>query len=171
MFNFFKKEPITFSEQLLQQLYRYAYSLCHNDDLAFDLVQSSCEKVIKKKKVDTQLKPYMMRIIRNEYIDHYRRNKLELISDNEQLESAIASESDVIDSLENTMVDKQQVALIMEQLSSQESELLYLWAVEGFSIQEISDMQNIPKGTLLSRLNRLKQRINKQFSHLSKQVS
>lgn len=172
MFTFFRStKKITFDEQLLNSLYRYGLSLCHREDQAYELVQSCCEKILKKPTEHQNLKSYMMRIIRNEYIDLYRRNKLELVIDSELKNIQFVDEQGVLPQLEQIMIDKQHVALIMDQLTSEERELLYLWAVEGLSMQELSLQTNTPRATLLARLNRLKKRLNKQFGHLVNQVS
>jgi len=38
-------------------------------------------------------------------------------------------------------------------------ELLYLWAVEEYTSKELADLFNVPPGTILSRLHRLKIKI------------
>ena len=43
---------------------------------------------------------------------------------------------------------------------------MFLWAVEEYSVQEVANMQGKPKGTLLSKIHRLKQRLTAKFANL-----
>ncbi|MCP4320629.1 MAG: RNA polymerase sigma factor [Psychromonas sp.] len=172
MFNFFRpSKKVTFSKLLLNELYRYALSLCQQSDQAYDLVQSSCEKVLKQKIEQDSLKAYMMTCIRNEYFDQFRHFKLSLVVDEKLQNEQSVNEEVVLQHLDSIMIDKQHVAIILEQLSIDERELLYLWAVEGFSMQEIATQTNTARGTLLSRISRLKKRLQNDFPHLVKEVS
>ena len=154
-----------FTKVLLNDLYRYALSLTHNEQHAYDLLQGACEKALARKLTAEQLKPYMIRIIRNAYIDQYRRQKLELVVDQHLIESDILTPSETPE-LEQIIIDKQHVSIILQTLNYQERELLYLWAVEGRTVQELATLTNTPKGTLLARLHRLKKRLQQQHSHL-----
>lgn len=156
----------TFDEALLNQLFRYAFSLCHDEAQAFDLVQHSCEKSLSNNSDHVHSKPFMMKVIRHAFIDQYRRKRFELVKDITEIESSLEEESHCLKTLEELHIDKQNVAIILDQVSPQERELLYLWTIEGMSIQEIADMTETPKGTLLARLSRLRKRLVKQFEHL-----
>ena len=172
MFNIFRRtQKIDFSKDLLNDLYRYALSLCQYSDQAYDLVQSSCEKVLKQGIEQGAIKPYMMTCIRNEYFDQFRRFKLSLVVDEKLQDELVVNEQQLLQQLDATMIDKQHVSLVLENLSIDERELLYLWAIEGFSMQEIAIQTKTPRGTLLSRLSRLKKRLQNDFPHLVKEVS
>lgn len=41
-----------------------------------------------------------------------------------------------------------------------ESEVLYYWAIEGMTTQEIADQIDVPRGTVLSRLYRIRKRFD-----------
>ncbi len=159
------------NKALLNDLYRYAVSLTQDETLAYDLVQSCCEKTLGKKIEGDQRKAFMFKVIRNHYIDIYRRRKLELVSDSESSNHSAREEQCTLQDLDQIMIDKQHVDLILSDLNYQERELLYLWAVEGTTLQEISERTSTPRGTLLSRLNRLKKRLQQQYGHLNEQAS
>ena len=161
----------TFNKTLLNELYRYALSLSHDETLAYDLVQSSCEKTLAKEIAADQHKAYMFKVIRNQYIDIYRRRKLELVVDSEQSSQSAPEEQGTLQDLDQIMIDKQHVELILRDLDYQDRELLYLWAVEGTTMQELSKRTATPRGTLLSRLNRLKKRLQQQYGYITEQVS
>ena len=50
----------------------------------------------------------------------------------------------------------------MAMLEPLERELLFFWAVEGCTAQEIADRTDSPRGTVLSRIHRLRQKILSQ---------
>lgn len=61
--------------------------------------------------------------------------------------------------MENVLMNQQEVQQLTELLSTEENELLYLWAVEEYSTGEIAHIYQQPRGTILSKLHRLKNRI------------
>jgi len=156
-----------FNKDELNQLYRYALALAMQEDVAYDLVQAALERYLKKLPQSIE-KPlaYLKTIIRNLYFDLERRNKvLPMIS----IESDKASYIEPIDdtSMDDLLVNQQQVQQLIEILSAEENELLYLWAVEEYTVDEIARIYTKPKGTMLSKLHRLKKRIKDQLQTVS----
>lgn len=150
-------------KKLLNQLYRYALSLCHNEDQAYDLLQSCVEKYLKADRSHIE-KPvaYMMRLIRNEFIDQIRKNRFLQEVDAEALER-ISDEAVLYElSLEDIYIQQSEVEALLGTMRPEERELLFLWAVEEYTIDEIAQLKQVPRGTLLSRLHRLRQRIRLQ---------
>lgn len=172
MFNFnWPAKDVQFNDELLQSLYRYALSLSNDQQQAYDLVQSCCEKVLLKKVPAKELKPYMRKSIRNQFIDQYRRWKLELVIDSDLEQQEFIDEQHVTHGLEQLMINRQHLAIILQDISYQDRELLYLWAVEGNSMQELAQCTDTSRNTLLSRLNRLKKRLSQKYGYLNEQVS
>ncbi|MEM5528364.1 sigma-70 family RNA polymerase sigma factor [Gammaproteobacteria bacterium AS21] len=166
---------VVLNEVLLNALYRYALALTHNEHNAYDLLQNSCEKVLSLKDRDVlqcqqKLKSYMCRMIKNDFIDQYRKHKLELVV-NSNFFAHDATEHETTQALESLVIDQQHVAIILKELAPKERELLFLWAVEGNTVQELADSTNTPRGTLLSRLSRLKKRLKQQHSYLIGQAA
>jgi len=62
-------------------------------------------------------------------------------------------------SMDDVLIYQQDVQRLTENLSSEENELLYLWAVEEHTTEEIAKIYKQPKGTILSKLHRLKKRL------------
>ncbi|MBL4865337.1 MAG: sigma-70 family RNA polymerase sigma factor [Pseudomonadales bacterium] len=149
------------SKDQLNSLYRYAYSLTHNEDAAFDLVHDNVEKYLKadNTRIEEPLH-FIMRCIRNSFIDETRKNKLRLIKHEEIKDDRnIASPS-----LDEIIIKQSETEAILKTLSADDRELLYLSAVEEYTVQEISDFQKIPRGTLLSKLHRIKKMLKRKFS-------
>lgn len=158
-------------KEMLNQLYRFAIALTRDEDQAYDLLQSSAEKYLKSAPGDIeQPVPYLKRSIRNEFIDQQRKQQKvcslsALDPDNDRLE--VEQETP---SLESLYIQERDVEILIGLLSAEESELLYLWAVEEYTIAEIAELQSVSRGTLLSRMHRLKKRIKHELSYQESHV-
>jgi len=155
------KRLAMFTQDELNQLYRYALSLSAQEDVAYDLLQTALERYLNKSPDAEKSLAYLKIIIRNLFFDLQRRNKtLPMIS----IESDEIAHIEPVDIalLDDLLINQQEVGRLTAMLSSEENELLYLWAVEEYTVDEISVMFQKPRGTVLSKLHRLKQRIRKQ---------
>lgn len=149
-----------FDQPQLNQLYRFCYSLTVDESSAYDLLQNSLEKFLKSQAKKTNNLAFMYRIIRHQFIDEYRKqSKHQIVSFEEQ---------DYIDfdvkTLESIRIDNDLIEQVLKYLDPIEREILYYWAIEGYSTQQIADMLTMPKGTVLSKIHRMRLRINQQFN-------
>lgn len=150
----------------LNQLYRYALSLSAHEETAYDLVQAAVERFLKKTSLSSALieKPmaYLKTTIRHLYFDLERHKKvLPMISIDSDDVSYIEPVND--DLMEDVLINHQQVQLLIGCLNTQENELLYLWAVEEHTVGEIADIYGKPRGTMLSKLHRLKKCVREKL--------
>ncbi|GAA6152717.1 RNA polymerase sigma factor [Pseudoteredinibacter isoporae] len=145
------------NEQQLNRLYRYALSLCSEPDGAYDLVHGAIGRFIEPPVPDIpDPMPYLMRSVRNAFIDqqrHRQRYQHQVFD-----EEYVAQDYDM-KVLESLLVDEHLLGQLLDLLSSEEREMLFLWAVEGYSTQEVADLLNMPKGSLLSKIHRLRKRL------------
>lgn len=140
----------------LNNFFRYCISLTGNEQEAFDLLQDSVEKWLVKGSAGVEHpKTYMKRIIKNTFIDSFRKRKGR---EEMEFEEGLVS-LDLENEFEKMIIDKDEVAAILKNSSPEERELLFLWAVEGKSFEEISKELEVPRGTLLARFHRLKKRV------------
>ncbi len=140
-------------EELLNQGYRYALALTKDEDQAFDLVQDSYVKIVENK-TPIQL-GYLIKTIRNKFIDHQRRNKVKLkwlVRRNRP--STIQQPKSVEPNLEK----------MLALLSQRNREILILSVVQGYTAREIGQLMDIPRGTVLSILKRTKEKLKVQLS-------
>jgi len=155
----------TLDKKLLNQLYRYSISLTNNEDLAYDLLQSSLEKYLSSKATDIEVPvAYIKRIIRNKFIDQTRQQRFQYDVDADGINQLTDEKALEAVSLEEIYIKQTEVDAVLGTMSSDERELLYLWAVEEYTFEEIAQMKQISRGTLLSRLHRLKKRVQLQLS-------
>lgn len=143
-----------FSREELNQFYRYCVALTGDEDEAYDLLQDSFEKFLRKGRDVQSAKAYFRRIIRNHFIDHYRKEAKHGFT---ELDENIISTNE--NSLESLIANKEEARLILNELDFHDREILYLWAVEEYTAKELADLLKSPRGTILSKLHRLKIKI------------
>lgn len=141
---------------LLQRLYRYCFSLTADPNDAEDLLHTAVEKWIKADRQQEQNTAYMRRIIRNTFIDQCRRQKIVSFEALDEDSPMLLNEI----SLEELQIQRNLIQHVFAQLNSAEREVLYLWSMEGFSATEIADETGQPRGTVLSRLYRIRKKVD-----------
>lgn len=150
--------------ELLQKLFQYGVSLTKNADDSHDLLQSAIEKWIKQGKPIVHLSAYLRKTMRNLFIDECRRKNIvafePLVDDQSNIAELHADEN----VLEKELVDSDMVQRLSNQLNAAENETLFLWAVMEYSASEIAVELSQARGTVLSRLHRIKQKIRQLMS-------
>jgi RNA polymerase sigma-70 factor (ECF subfamily) len=150
-----------FDHDTLNRLYRYCRSLCEQDSDAFDLLQSAMERCVKAPPRESSAAvSYAMKIIRNIFIDQRRSDARVMLEPFE--EQGIAVDFD-LSSLENLVLDRSELERVWVELTVVEREILYLWAVEGYSTDEVAGQLDKPRNTVLSIIHRMRQRLKHQF--------
>jgi RNA polymerase sigma-70 factor (ECF subfamily) len=158
---------VNFSKEELQHFYRYCFTLVRDEHLAHDLLQTCLEKWCRGNHHAhvTHPKAYFMRMIKSQFIDELRKDK----GDQE-----IPYETDELveigrDSLEDILIAEEQLQKVLKLMNPEEREMLFLWGLEGYTVQEIADYLELPKGTVLAKLFRLRKRIQNTFSKLNEE--
>jgi len=159
---------VVFNEEQLQKLYRYTCALKGTEQDAYDLLQSSLEKYIKSdiaKQPSTYTNPvaYLRQIIRNTYIDQIRHNALIQWDDFD--ENEVTSSDLDWNGLEQSLINEQDAEYVIEKMNGLEREIIFLWAVEGYTTKEVAEYLNMPKNTVLSRIYRLRKKIQSHYHH------
>lgn len=144
-----------FDRQSMNKLFRYCLSLSGHHDDAYDLLQDAVEKYLRHKEVVTDQHAFLKRIARNRFFDQQRRKKIIQFDVLEEADTDHLIERD----METVLVDERTLKHVWCRLNASEREVVFLWAVEGMSASEISSELNIPRATVLSRLRRLRARV------------
>ena len=150
-----------FSSEELNTFFRYCIVLTNNDDSASDLLQSCLEKYVKLNPSGiNDIKAYFRRMIRNQFIDDQRKDDIQQLYEFDEESTVVQIDMKYLDDI---IVNREQTELILSMLNPHEREVLFLWAVEGFTVKEIACDLGIPIGTLLSKLHRVKLKIKNQL--------
>lgn len=149
-----------FDQAELNQLYRFCYSMTIDETAAYDLLQNALEKFLKSNTKKENNLAFMYRIIRHQFIDDYRKQSKQ--------QTVPFEEQDYVDfdvkTLESIKIDEDLIEQVLDYLEPLEREIVFFWAVEGYTTQQIADMLAMPKGTVLSKIHRMRQRIKQQFN-------
>lgn len=143
--------------QLLPRLRRYAIGLAGSVEMADDLVQEACARLLDSdKSQEPYLDRWMYRTIRNLHVDHVRgcivadryRHRLHdgrtHTDGDAELEASLALEH---------------VRGLVADLPEEQRSVLLLVGAEGFSYREAADILEVPIGTVTSRLARARRQI------------
>ena len=68
-------------------------------------------------------------------------------------------------SLEITALDRNELEQVWTEMTVVEREILYLWAVEGYSTDEVAKHLQKPRNSVLSIVHRMRKRLRQQFSY------
>lgn len=146
-----------YTTEQLQSLFRYGFSLTSDEQSAHDILQDAIETCLRKPPIQSQaLISYTRSIMRNKFIDQTRHNKRFPMESIEDDTSAVDLD---VRMLEDVVIDSVLLDTIWKELDTIEREILYLWAVEGFTTSELAEQLAKPKGTILSIIHRLRKRL------------
>jgi len=185
-----KKNPLSTEEQLklrefqdeaivhINALYNYALHLTLNPHDANDLVQETYLKAYKffgSFEKGTNCKAWLFKILKNNYINRYRKNAREpgkvdydLIKDfyhtiKDTRRDSTETETDYFHSLLH-----EEVYMAMQSLPEEFREVIQLCDIEGFTYEEIANMVESPIGTVRSRLYRGRKLLRVQLEEYAK---
>lgn len=155
-----------FENQLVESesvLENFAYSLTHNPDEAKDLVQETFLKALLHKKAykeGTNLRAWLFTIMKNTFINNYRRNK--------KVQSVITKEDSTpwINNISGNVIYQAdhntkytQIVMLINTIP-EEQKIPFEMINQGYKYWEIAEKFNIPIGTVKSRIFLARQKLN-----------
>ena len=151
-------------------LYNMAVRYTGNRYDAEDLVQETFYIGLKKfyqLREERKFKSWLFAVLRNTYLKKQRQEGKFLKSEYEDgtdyirlLENA-AEHIDLASAYEQK-IESEQIQELIDELPEKQKTPLLLYYMSGMSYQEISDMLEVPMGTVMSRLSRGKQILKKK---------
>ena len=154
----------------LDTLYRGALRLTRDPDQAQDLVQEAYLRALRYQhsyQPGTNMKAWLFAIMRNLFWDRFKGTRKDNVSLDdtgdfvlyEKLKDDGAKpEADVLDKMAAT-----EVVAAVEKLPPLHREVVLLVDVEGFSYKDAADTLGVPIGTVMSRLHRARQQLQKSL--------
>lgn len=142
----------------IPRLRRHAVSLLYNAADADDLIQDCLETALTKHatlKDPTRLRPWLFAILNNLFLMRLRsgarRGERASIDDFADSLAAAAPPEDRATALD--------LARAMGRLSLEHRQILLLINLEGYSYDDVAEILAIPRGTVMSRLARARERL------------
>lgn len=151
-------------------LFRVALRLTHNHSAAEDLVQDTYVRAIRFwSGFDLQqygIKPWLLRILHNIHTTQFHRDQKQPASMDDAHLDALSDKNNPGISIGSANIWEgmdEQLVKAVNSLPEEYRSVLLLWAVEELSYKEISEVVEVPIGTVMSRLHRGRQRLAEQL--------
>lgn len=148
----------------MNALYNFALRMTGDPDDADDLVQETFLKAFRffdKFEKGTNCKAWLFRILKNSYINDYRKqskepNKVDyedIENFYENIKSSDVKSSHLEEDVFNNLLDDN-ISAAISSLPEDFRTVIILSDIEGFTYEEIADFVDCPIGTVRSRLHR-----------------
>jgi len=149
------------------ELYRFAYWLCRDPNIAEDLVQETFLRAWRS--LDSLLdqkaaKPWLLTILRRENARRFERKQFDY-SDVENDTLVDERSTTLDDEMEQTVIQRQ-----IAKLADEYREPLLLQVVMGCSGEEIADILDLNKNTVMTRLYRARNQLKEALSRDDEQI-
>jgi RNA polymerase sigma-70 factor, ECF subfamily len=162
-----RQKYIDFEKEALPHmnaLYNFALRMTGDADDADDLVQETYLKAFRffdKFEKGTNAKAWLFRILKNSYINEYRKVKKEpnkvdyddIENFYENIKSADVKSNHMVEDVFNNLLDDE-ISSAISSLPEDFRTVIILSDIEGFTYEEIADFVDCPIGTVRSRLHR-----------------
>ena len=159
----------------------FAYHLTYNEADADDLVQDAylrAYKSIHSYQEGTNAKAWLFRILRNAFINEYRRKSNqptkvdyeEVVNfHKEEDDTSYSSYLDLREEMFEGMMGDE-VTMAINSLSDEARVVILLCDIEGFKYDEIATILNVPIGTVRSRLFRARNSLKEKLKAYAKSL-
>ncbi len=152
---------------LQSNMLNFAYMLTSNRDDAYDLLQDTTLKVLdneSKYAENTNFKGWVFTIMRNIFINNYRRNAraATMIDTTDNLYHLNLSQDSGLESPEDSY-GASEIGAAIESFSD-EYRIPFSMHVAGYKYNEIAEHMNLPLGTVKSRIFFARKKLQEQFA-------
>lgn len=164
----------------INSMYNFAYRLTLDPDDAKDLLQDTYLKAfrfIDSFQQGTNAKAWLFRILKNSFINDYRKKSKEPSKvDYQEVESYYNSE-DVdrqitpdlrVEALQDMIGDE--ISIALNSLDVDFRTVIILCDLEGFKYEEMAKILDIPIGTVRSRLHRARNLLKEKLSEYARKM-
>jgi len=178
-----KEKNEIFNEEFLphiNSMYNFGYRLTLDRDDAKDLVQDTYLKsyrFIESFQKGTNAKAWLFRILKNSFINDYRKKtkepskvdyqEVETYYNSEEVDRQITPDLRV-ESLKDMIGDE--ISNALNSLDVDFRTVIILCDLEGFKYEEMAKILDIPIGTVRSRLHRARNLLKEKLTHYAKSM-
>ncbi len=175
-----RKQFESLALEQLDAVYRLAMQLVRHPDEASDLVQETYLKALRVadrfREQGGGMRPWLFKILHNVFYSRLDRQKRSPVAV-EEVHGATSAEPGPdqpepawdLRTLDWEHVDERLKAAL-EELRPEYRTVLLLWGVEGLKYREIAEVQDIPIGTVMSRLHRARSILAGQLADLAEET-
>lgn len=156
-------------ESLLPHMRAFARSLCHDHTLADDIVQSACLKAWAAADSfdrSAKMRPWILRIVRNEYLQHRRRAWRSV-----DVESGFLEEMLVDDTSAEMKSEASHAMKAIYALPIKQRDAVILILAAGLTYEEAGTILNCSPGTIKSRVNRARAALMDELNGIAPVIS
>jgi RNA polymerase sigma factor (sigma-70 family) len=165
----------------IDAMYNFAFRLTNDEDDSNDLLQDTYMKAfrfINSFQEGTNAKAWLFRILKNSFINDYRKKSKEPSKvDYQEVESVYNSTEDAefestsdlrIEAVQDLIGDE--VAMALNALPVDFRTVIILCDIEGFTYEEMAKILDIPIGTVRSRLHRARNLLKDKLRSYAKSM-
>ena len=164
----------------VNSMYNFAYRLTFDQDDANDLVQDTYMKAfrfINSFEQGTNAKAWLFRILKNSFINDYRKKSKEPAKVDYQEVETYYNSDDVdrqittdlrVETLQDMIGDE--ISNALNSLDVDFRTVIILCDLEGFKYDEMAKILDIPIGTVRSRLHRARNLLKEKLSEYAKKM-
>lgn len=160
-----------FYEQLVHahsgDLYRFAYRLCGEPDIAEDLVQETFVEAwrsIRSLRDDKSARAWLYQILRHRFAHWVRRLKRTIRPD-ASMDVAEAEKSQPGPDVLTRLADEDLLQQALNSIDERFKEPFLMVFLEGLTCAEAAEKLDIPRGTVLSRIHRARLALREFVDH------
>ena len=149
----------------LPRLRRYARVLTGDVNRADDLVQDTLARAWEKRQLwqaGTDLRAWLFTIMHNVHVNQFSVRRRELAESSLDADDGpVAGWQIPVRATQSDRVELAEVLMQIGRLPTDQREVLMLAAVEELRYEEIARVQGVPIGTVMSRLNRAREKLRR----------
>jgi RNA polymerase sigma factor (sigma-70 family) len=152
----------------LPRLRRYARVLTGDGHRADDLVQDTLARAWEKRalwRAGSDLRAWLFTIMHNVHVNQFAIRRRELAESSLDADDGPAGGWEIpVRATQSDRVELTEVMMHIQRLPTEQREVLILAAVEELRYEDIARLQGIPIGTVMSRLNRARERLRRMLA-------
>lgn len=155
--------------QLNSALFAFALNLTKDHEAARDLVQETAFKAYKYRKnyqPQTNLRAWLMTIMRNAFINEYRKRKRrQTFNDFTSNDYLLDSGGKVVNNMGESSLTATEIQVQVDALDDS-LKMPFLLHLQGFKYEEIAEQLQLPLGTVKSRIFFARKRLQKAIRQI-----